>query len=54
MGRTYRQKDKRFKKNLKDQRRARKNKRSSWTDEDTTGRTEDRRKKNKMESYIFA
>ena len=54
MGRTYRNKDKKFKKKLRENRRAKQNKRSSWADEDTARRTEDRRKKNRMESYIFA
>ena len=53
MGRTYRQKDKRFKKQLKEIRRVRKNKRSSWDDEYSNRKTEDRKKQDTVGSYIF-
>lgn len=54
MGRTYRNKDKKFKKKLRENRRAKQNKRSSWAGEYSTGRTEDRKKKDSLESYLFA
>ena len=53
MGRTYRGKDKKFKKKLKEGRRVKQNKRTTWSGEHSDGRTEDRKKKDSLESYLF-
>jgi hypothetical protein len=54
MGRTYRQKDKRFKKQLKEGRRVRKNKRHIGIEEISERPTKDRDKKNSVGYYLFA
>ena len=53
MGRTYRNKDKRFKKQLKEGRNVRKNKRHIGIDECTPRKDEERKKENRMESYLL-
>jgi len=54
MGRTYRNKDKKFKKMLKEARHERKNKRHVRIDEYTERENSERKKKDTMGSYIFA
>jgi hypothetical protein len=54
MGRTYRNKDKRFKKQLRNQRRVRKNKRSIWEIEYFDKKSNDQKQSRPLESYLFA
>ena len=53
MGRTYRRQDKKFKRKLKEGRRVRKNKRSTEPEEYNTNRPEDKKRENRMGSYLF-
>jgi hypothetical protein len=53
MGRTYRNKDKRFKKKLKEERRVKKNKRHIGIDELGGKRVQEKDNKTMLGSYIF-
>ena len=53
MGRTYRRQDKKFKKKLKDGRRARQTKRITKIDDGDSERAKDRKNPSSVGSYLF-